>query len=304
MSLIKDLIIIGGGPAGITAAIYAARKRLNFCLLTREVGGQTAWTSNVENYTGYQIISGPDLVKKFYDQLKTYKIDLREGQEVKSVGKNAGIFTVKTAKDEELQTKTIVLASGKYPRRLGVPGEAKFSNKGVAICATCDGPMFADKNVAIIGGGNSALDAALQMIKIAAKVYLITVNDDLKGDPVMIEKVKTAENMEILTKTKTLEILGDKFVKAIKIEEKGGIRDLVVEGIFVEIGLVPNAKFIDFLEKNDQGEIIVNCFMETSEPGIFAAGDVTQVPDKQIIIAAGDGAKACLRAFRYLSTHR
>lgn len=303
MDLVKDLVIIGGGPAGITAAIYAARKRLNFCLLTREVGGQTAWTSNVENYTGYQVISGPDLVQKFYDQLKTYKIDLREGQEVKSVEKGAGIFIVKTAKGEEISAKTLVIASGKYPKRLGIPGEAKFSNKGVAICATCDGPMFADKAVAVVGGGNSALDAALQMMKIASKIYLVNLNDKFVGDQVMLEKVKTASNIEILYKTKTLEILGDKFVNALKIEETGKVRDLAVEGVFVEIGLVPNTKFIDFLKKNENGEIIVNCFSETSEPGVFAAGDVTEVPDKQIIIAAGDGAKACLGAFRYLSSH-
>ncbi|MFH2033105.1 MAG: FAD-dependent oxidoreductase, partial [Candidatus Margulisiibacteriota bacterium] len=226
-----------------------------------------------------------------------------QGVEVKKIEKADGGFRVVLTKGEPLLGKTVIVASGKRPRMLGVPGENKFRNKGVMICATCDGPMFADKQVAVVGGGNSALDAALQMIRIASKVYLVNVNKELTGDAVMIEKLKSAANLEILNSTKTLEIVGDKFVKALKVEQGGKSRELSVEGVFVEIGLIPNSQVIDFVDKNELGEIEINCAAETSCPGVFAAGDVASVPEKQIIIAAGDGAKACLSAFRYLSRH-
>lgn len=299
----KDLIILGAGPAGITAAVYAARKRMDFTVISLDIGGQAAWSGDIENYTGYQYITGPELAQKFKEHLDKYEFDLREGVSVKKVEKQSDGFKVILSEGEALLTKTLVIASGKKPSLLGVPGEGKYKNKGLAYCATCDGPLFAGKNVAVIGGGNSALDAALQMTKIAAKVYLININKELAGDKIMREKVQTAKNVEILNETKTLEVLGDKFVNAVKVETKGQAREIPVSGIFVEIGLVPNTSFIDFVNKNEQQEIMINCKAETSDPAVFAAGDVTDVPEKQIIIAAGDGAKACLSAFRYLSMH-
>ncbi|MBU1026292.1 MAG: FAD-dependent oxidoreductase, partial [Candidatus Margulisbacteria bacterium] len=296
----KDLIILGAGPAGITAAVYAARKRMDFTVISLDIGGQAAWSGDIENYTGYQYITGPELAQKFKEHLDKYEFDLREGVSVKKVEKQSDGFKVILSEGEALLTKTLVIASGKKPSLLGVPGEGKYKNKGLAYCATCDGPLFAGKNVAVIGGGNSALDAALQMTKIAAKVYLININKELAGDKIMREKVQTAKNVEILNETKTLEVLGDKFVNAVKVETKGQAREIPVSGIFVEIGLVPNTSFIDFVNKNEQQEIMINCKAETSDPAVFAAGDVTDVPEKQIIIAAGDGAKACLSAFRYL----
>ncbi len=299
----KDLIIIGAGPAGITAAIYAARKKLDFSVVSKDIGGQAALSGDIENYTGYQFITGPELAIKFKEHMEQFKFDLQEGVEVVKVEKENSNFKIQTSKGEALSSRTVIIASGKRPRMLNVPGEAEFKNRGVTYCATCDGPLFANKDVAIMGGGNSALDAALQMIKIASEVYLINITEKLIGDPVMQEKVKASPKVEILNKTKTLEIFGEKFVKGIKIEADGKPREIKAEGIFVEIGLIPNSEFIDFVEKNKFGEIVINCAAETSVPGLFAAGDVTDVPEKQIIVAAGEGSKASLGAFRYLSTH-
>lgn len=300
----KDLIIIGGGPAGITAAVYAARKRLEFSVIAKDIGGQAAWSGNIENYTGYQFISGPDLVKKFSDHLNQYSFDLLEGAEAARVEEDKGGFKVATSDGKTLSAKTLIIASGKKPRRLEVKGEDEFKNRGVAYCATCDGPLFAGKAVAVIGGGNSGLDAALQMIKIASKVYLINIKDRLSGDPIMQEKLKASSVVEVLNNTKTLEFFGDKFLKGIKVEIAGKIKELAVEGAFIEVGLIPNSDFIGLVKKNPAGEILINCAAETSVPGIFAAGDVTAVPEKQIVIAAGDGAKAALSAFKYLAIHR
>jgi alkyl hydroperoxide reductase subunit AhpF len=287
---IKELIIIGAGPAGITAAVYAARKRLDFSVISRDIGGQAAWSGEIENYTGYQFISGPELALKFKEHMEKYSFDLKEGVGVTRVEKDKDGFKVVTDKAGEFLARTVIVASGKRPRLLNVPGEAKFKNHGLTFCATCDGPLFAGKDVAIVGGGNSGLDAALQMMKIGKKVYLLEGADKLSGDSVMQEKIRTAPQVEILTGTKVKKILGDKFVSAIEVESQGKPRKLDVQGVFVEIGLVPNSDFIDFVKKNEKREIIINGFSETSVEGLFAAGDVTDVPAKQIIVAAGDGA--------------
>jgi alkyl hydroperoxide reductase subunit F len=299
--MIFDLIILGAGPAGITAAVYAARKRLNFMVITRDIGGQAAWSGDIENYTGYQFISGPDLAKKFSDHLKQFTFPLKEGEEVRRVEK-LGDKTFKVVSDRgEYLGKTLIVATGKIPRSLAVPGEDKYKNRGLSYCATCDGPLFAGKDVAIVGGGNSALDAAVSLVKIAKQVYLINLNPQFTGDPIMEEKVRVAPNATFFSSAQTLEILGEKFVSGLKLKVGGGTKTLPVQGIFVEAGLIPNSAFIDFVDKNEAGEIEVNCATETSEPGVFAAGDVTAVPDKQIIIAAGEGSKAALSAFRYLA---
>lgn len=300
----KDLIIIGAGPAGITAAVYAARKKMDFMVISRDIGGQTAWSGEVENYTGYQYISGPELAIKFREHMEKYKFEMLEGEGISIVERASdNSFKVKLESGKEYFSKTIILASGKRPRLLNIPGEAKYKNKGLAFCTTCDGPLFANKVVAVIGGGNSALDSLLQMSKIASKVYAINITDSFTGDGVMVDKVIKAPNVEILHNAKTLEILGDKFVSGIKIQTGEQVREIALNGVFVEIGLVPNSSFIDFVEKNDHGEIKINCSAETSIPGVFAAGDVTAVPAKQIIIAAGDGAKAAMSAFDYLAKH-
>ena len=196
--------------------------------------------------------------------------------------------------------KTLIIATGKHSRPLDVEGEEEFRNKGVTYCATCDGPLFRGKKVAVIGGGNSALEATLQMMKISPKIYLIDIAEQLRADAVMVEKAKAASAVEIWDNSKVKKVLGDKFVKKIVVEKEGKSHNLEVEGVFVEIGLEPNSEFAGILEKNESGEIKVDCHNRTNIEAVFAAGDVTDVPEKQIVIAAGEGAKAALQAHRYL----
>ncbi len=295
-----DLIIIGAGPAGITASVYAARKRMNFLIITRDIGGQAVWSAEISNYPGYQFISGPDLVAKFEEHLRTYAITLKENERALDLRKIGHKIIVKTDKSE-YDARTCVVASGKRSKELGVPGEREFKNKGVTYCATCDGPLFAGKEAAVIGGGNSALDAALQLMKICRHTYIINAAPVLTGDALMREKVEQNPAVGVLNNTRVTAIEGDTFVNALRIQRNGKEERLSVQGIFVEIGLLPNSDFVPELEKNALGEIRINCRAETSVPGIFAAGDVTDVPEKQIVIAAGEGAKASLGAFRYLA---
>ena len=299
----KDTLVIGAGPAGITAAVYAARKMMDFAVVSPDIGGQAAWSGEIENYTGYQFISGPDLAQKFREHLERYDFLLLEGVAAVRVERAGNDFKVSLSEGEPLFAQTLIIASGKRPHLLNVPGENEYKNHGLTYCATCDAPLFAGKAVAVVGGGNSALDAVLQLVKIAPKIYLINLADQLTGDPVMQAKASSSAKVEIMNKTKIVEIFGDKFVKGIKVESGGAERRIAVEGVFVEAGLTPNSEFIDFVAKNELGEIIVDCAGQTSVPGLFAAGDVTTVPEKQIIIAAGEGAKAALAAFRYLATH-
>ena len=298
-----DLIIIGAGPAGITAAIYAVRKRIESLIITRDIGGQTALSCDVENYTGYQFITGPELVLKFEEHLRKFNIALKENEAVREIVKAGGTIQVKTDKGL-YEAKSIIIASGKRSRELNVPGEKEFKNKGLTYCATCDGPLFSRKDVAIIGGGNSALDAALQLMRIANKVYIINIAPELTGDAVMREAVQGSDKVSIFNNTKVEEVLGDRMVSAIRIKREDKENLLSVQGVFVEIGLIPNSDFIPGINKNNSGEIIVNSRNETNIPGIFAAGDVTDVPEKQIVIAAGEGAKAALGVFKYLIYNR
>ncbi|HUW23646.1 MAG TPA: FAD-dependent oxidoreductase [bacterium] len=298
-----DLIIIGAGPAGITASVYAARKKMNFLVITKDIGGQAAWSGDIENYTGYQFITGPELTGKFEEHMRKYSIELKENEEVLELKRKDDGVWVKTDK-ATYQAKTAVIASGKRSRELGVPGELEFKNRGLTYCATCDAPLFAEKDVAVIGGGNSALDATLQLIRIAKHIYLINITSALTGDAIMREKVRESKKVSILNNTRVTAVLGDRMVSGIKIKREDKEETLPVEGVFVEIGLIPNSEFAKELEKNELGEIRVNCRSETNIPGIFAAGDVTEVPAKQIIVAAGEGAKAALSAFRYLAQHK
>ena len=243
MDKVYDLIIVGAGPAGITAAVYAARQKLDLLVIAKDVGGQAIWSSDIENYTGYQLVTGVELVGKFEEHLRKFNVPLQVGEEVNDVTKKDQLFEVKTDK-AVYQSRTVIVASGKVPRLLGIPGEKEFRNRGVTYCATCDGPLFGNMDVAVIGGGNSALDATLQMMKIARKIYLIDTNPKLKGDAIMIDKVTQSDKVTVLTNTKTLEILGETMVKGIVVEENGKRRQLDVQGIFIEIGFVPSSKVV------------------------------------------------------------
>lgn len=302
-----DLIIIGAGPAGMTAGIYAARKKLKTLIISRDIGGQAAWSSDIENYLGFSMITGPDLVKKFEDHLEEFKDDvelrlLPSG--VKKVEKSGKHFKIETGDGKHEQAKAIIIAGGKVPRPLGAKGEKEFLNKGVTYCAWCDGPLFAGKDVAIIGGGNAALDAALNVGKTVKQIYIVNITPELTGDPVMIDKVKAAVHTRIINNTEVVEIKGDKLVNSILIKEKesSATKELPVQGVFVEIGSLPATDYLKGLVKlNRGGEIIIDEYNAASTPGIFAAGDITTVIEKQIITAAGEGAKAAIEAAQYLA---
>ncbi len=298
--MVFDAIIIGAGPAGITAGIYAARKKMSFIILTRDIGGQTLWSGDIENYTGWQFVTGTELVGKFEEHLRRFKIKINESEAVKKVETGIRIIRVETDR-ASYESKTVVIASGKKSKELGVPGEDEFKNRGVQYCSTCDAPLFAGKDVAIAGGGNSALEAAVQLVNIGRYVHIINNTPALHGDPVMLDKISRKKNLEIHNNSEIREISGGSMVEGVKIEKDGRQKNIPVQGIFIEIGLVPNSEFIEEVKKDGKGEIVVNCLNETDTPGVFAAGDVTNVPEKQIIIAAGEGAKAILSAYRYVS---
>lgn len=300
MDKLYDLIIIGAGPAGITASVYAARKRMDFLVITEDIGGQTAWSGDIENYTGYQFITGVDLTSKFEEHLKKYNIEVKEAESVTAVEKSGDTIVVITPK-ASYKAKSVIIASGKTSKELNVPGEKEFRNRGLAYCATCDAPLFSGKDVAVIGGGNSALEAALQLIKIANHIYLINITEEIAGDAIIREKVLSSANVTVRNNTKVTAVTGSKFVEAVKVVSEDKEESISVQGVFVEVGLVPNSTFKNTLSKNSLGEIKVNSHNETNIPGIFAAGDVTDVPEKQIVVAAGEGAKAALSAFNYIS---
>jgi alkyl hydroperoxide reductase subunit F len=297
-----EIIIVGGGPAGMSAAVYAARKRLNTLLVTSDIGGQVNWTTGVENYLGYQFIEGADLIAKFQQQVNQFPIDQKIGTKVTQIKKIENSFEVVSETGEKFQGKVVLLASGKRPRRLNVAGEIELTGRGVTYCAICDGPVFTGQKVAVIGGGNSAIEATLDMIKLAEHVDLVSVTP-LTGDPIMIEKLANANNLTIYTNYQTEKVLGQGLVEGLIIKDNktGNSRQLDDTGIFIEIGLVPNSDMVkDLVKLNRDAEVPVNCSCETEVPGLFAAGDVTTVPEKQIVIAAGEGAKASLQAHRYL----
>jgi alkyl hydroperoxide reductase subunit F len=297
-----DLMIIGGGPAGMTAAVYTARKKLNALLLSKDLGGQVNWIFGVENYMGYQFIEGPQLIKKFEEQVKQFPIDIKIGESVTSFSRIDGGFEARTNNGETYQAKAVLIATGKRPRPLNVPGEEKLRGRGVTYCATCDGPLFADMEVAVIGGGNSALEVVDDMVKIASHVYLVSLTP-LTGDQVLIDRVKDARNLTMFLEHEVTEITGEKLVDGIKIRDlkTKQERELQVSGVLIEIGLIPSSGVVKGVAAlNRKGEIEVTCNNETNVPGLFAAGDVTSVPEKQIVVAAGEGAKAALQAHRYL----
>lgn len=298
--MIKELIIIGAGPAGITAGVYAARKKMDFLIITKDVGGQALLSWDIENYPGYQFITGIELVEKFKKHIEEFDVELKEKEEVKKVIYKDGIFEIKT-ENSEYFTKSVIIATGRRPKSLNVKGEEEFKNKGITYCSTCDGPLFAGKNVMIIGGGNSGVDSALQMVKICPKVYIVEIKNKLSADKIAVEKLNKFKNVEILTNTKIKEIYGDRFVKGVIIETQEEEKNIEVEGIFIEIGTIPNSEIIDFVKKNEKGEIIVDCKTRTSFDGIFAAGDVTNVFAKQIVVACGEGAKAAMASFEYIN---
>ncbi|MBI2971783.1 MAG: FAD-dependent oxidoreductase [Candidatus Aenigmarchaeota archaeon] len=297
-----DVIIIGGGAAGLTASIYTRRKKLSTLVVSINMGGQTNLTEHIENYPGYLDLSGPKLMQLFDEQSKNFGTEFVFGKVAKLEKRGTG-FTATLANGEAYKAKAVILAYGKVPRSLGIPGEEHFLGRGVSTCATCDMPLFNKKTVAIIGGGNSALEAAELGSKFCAKVYLIHRRNEFRGDPVTVDKIKAAHNVEMVLNAVPVEVRGDKFVKAMVIEDvtTKEKRELPVNGVFVEIGYITQTDFVKHLvELNKSNEILINEQCETRTPGLFACGDVTNVPYKQTIISAGQGAIAGLSAYNYL----
>lgn len=290
-----DVIIIGGGPAGLTAAIYCARRHLKTTVLTKDIGGQITRTEKIENYPGFESISGVELATKFFNQAKKFGAEfLFEGAE--KITKTQDGFKVKTSR-QEFETRSIILAFGKSPRELGVTGEEKFKGRGVSYCATCDAPFFKDKTVVVVGGGNSALDAALLSSSVAKQVYLIN-RSDFRGEEIMIEKVKTTKNIKIIIPAEIDEIKGDKCVESITLKDGKTIQ---TDGVLVEIGFVIDRSLIEgTIDMDKAGQVLIDRMKSTSIPGIFAAGDLSETPFKQIIISAGEGAQAALSSYDYI----
>jgi alkyl hydroperoxide reductase subunit F len=301
-----DLIIIGGGPAGLSAAIYAARKVLKTLIVTKDIGGQVTWTYDVDNYLGFSGIDTADLIAKFEEHVQKYDVEKLVGVDVKALELAGKVKKVITGDGDTYLAKTIIIATGKRPRPLDVPGEKELLGMGVTYCSTCDAPLFADLDVAVAGGGNSALEAVIDLMKVARKVYMVSLTP-LTGDPILQDKVKGSPKVEILTEYKILRIVGESTVEGIDIEsiETGESKRLNVKGIIVEIGLLPNSELVvDTLETNPIGEIVIDSSCRTGVAGVFACGDVTDVPFKQVIVAAGEGAKGALSAYNYIINQR
>ncbi len=300
-----DVIIIGAGPAGVAAAIYTVRREMKTLVIGQEVGGQIIWAGDIENYPGFISISNFDFITRLREQVTAVGAELKEA-EVQKIEKNGDIFKIFTAR-EVFEAKSVIVAMGLSPRRLEIPGEIKLNGRGVSYCANCDGPLYKGKTVAVIGSGNSALDAAELMSKIADKVYLLVRGDKLKAFDSMIEEVEARENIEILLNTQTIQILGEEKVEGIRVKNRldESEKDLSLDGIFVEIGRIAKTDLVaDFVDRDEGQQIIVNERCETRTPGLFAAGDVTTVEFKQITIAMGQATTAALVAYQYLLQKR
>jgi thioredoxin-disulfide reductase len=299
---IYDTIIIGTGPAGVAAAIYAIRREMKVLLIGKELGGQMALSNEIENYPGITSINNFDLIAKFEGHLKSAGV-VPKISEVKVIEKTPeGTFKLITTK-ESFETKTIIVAMGLNPQRLAIPGEERLAGKGVSYCANCDGPLFKKKIVAVVGGGNSALDAAEVLSKIASKVYLIHRRDTFRAFEELVDEVKTRENIEILTSCEIKEIIGENKVEKLSVlnNQNGKIREIEVNGLFIEIGRIAHTDLVgELVKRNERNQVVVDEKCRTSHEGIFAAGDVTQTEFKQITVAVGQGTIAALAAYQYL----
>ena len=302
-----DVLVVGGGPAGSAAAIYAARKGIRTGVLTERLGGQVKDTLGIENYISVLETDGPKLASALEQHIKAHDVDVMTQQRVASLiaaEDNGGWIGVMLENGATLHARSVVLATGARWRNINVPGEQEYKNKGVAYCPHCDGPLFKGKRTAVIGGGNSGVEAAIDLAGIVEHVTLIEFANQLKADAVLVAKLKSLSNVTVLTNAQTLEITGDgNKVNGIRYKDRGSDTEhsIALEGVFVQIGLIPNTDFLKgHLELTRYGEVVINDRCETSRAGVFAAGDATTVPYKQIIIAAGEGAKAALSAFDHL----
>jgi alkyl hydroperoxide reductase subunit F len=301
-----DLLVVGGGPAGLNAALYAKRKGLEVGIITKRKGGLLLDTSTVENYLGTKEMSGEAMAEEFLAHVETLEVPIKDDSEVVKYGKDGDTHLLTLYSGEIFRAKTILVATGSNPRHLDVKGEDTYAGKGVAYCAICDAPLFKGKDVLIAGGGNSAVEAAIDVAKVVKSVTLVH-RSQLRADNILVEKLYANPNITVHLETQILEIFGEDAMKGIRVldKKKNSEHELFADGLFIEIGHVPNlGPFRDHLKLNDFNEIIVDEKNHTNLDGVFAAGDVTTLPYKQIVIAASDGAKAALAVSEYLNAQK
>lgn len=302
-----DMLIVGGGPAGAAAAVYAARKGIRTGIASENIGGQTLDTLGIENYISVKQTEGPKFALALEEQVRSLDVDIMNMQRAKALVLNTGLdknlIEVQLESGATVRSKSVVISTGARWKNINVPGEREFKNKGVAYCPHCDGPLFKGKHVAVIGGGNSGVEAAIDLAGVVGHVTLIEYDKVLRADAVLVKKLHSLPNVTVTTNAQTTEITGDQKVNALVYKDRATeqLHTVALEGVFIQIGLVPNTDWLKgVVELSKHGEIIVDAKGQTSVPGVFAAGDATTVPFKQIIIAAGDGAKAALGAFDHL----
>jgi len=298
-----DVLVVGGGPAGAAAAIYAARKGIRTGVVAERFGGQVMDTMAIENFISVKYTEGPKLVAALEEHVKEYEVDVMNLQRVAAVVPGENLHEVKMENGASLRAKTVIVATGARWREMNVPGEKAFRGKGVAYCPHCDGPLFKGKRVAVIGGGNSGVEAAIDLAGVVAHVTLLEFADDLRADAVLQKKLYSLPNVSVIKSAQTTEVTGTDKVNGLVYKDRNTeqVHRVELEGIFVQIGLLPNTDFLKgTVELSRFGEVIVDAKGQTSVPGIFAAGDCTTVPYKQIIIAMGEGSKASLSAFDHL----
>lgn len=302
-----DLIIIGGSAAGVSAAVYAARRKLNFTVLTVDIGGEVLTSGEIENYVGFPKTDGVALAEQFRKQLEYNAVRVQENTTVDQIARQSNQFRLSgttLAGPAEWSTDSVIIATGAHPRLLNVPGEKEFRGKGVTYCTTCDGPLFKGKTVATIGGGNSALESALMLAELAQHVTVLNKNETFKGDQVLVERVFNHPNITVIPNALTRAIIGPNAVTGITYTDRttDQERSLEVQGVFIHVGSIPNSTMLDFAAKSPNGSIKIDSLARTNVPGLFAAGDVTDGPFRQIAIAAGQGATAALSAISYLNS--
>ncbi len=300
-----DLVIVGGGPAGAGAAVYAARKKMKTLIATDSWGGQSLVSADIQNWIGTPHISGLELAKMLEAHVRAYQPDVEILEErIEKIDSKNGGFVLISQSGQTIEAKTVLICTGSRRRRLGVPGEDKLDGKGIAWCGTCDAPLFKDKVVAVIGGGNAGLETVLDLNPYASQIYLFHRRDQLKGDPLTQEKVLSNKKVTVIYNAETQEILGDQFVSGLRYKDSkiGAEKTLGLEGVFVEIGNVPNSDIVKHLVKTDEwGQIVVDHkTQQTLAKGIWAAGDVTDVLNKQNNISVGDAIKAVLNIYSYV----
>lgn len=298
-----DVIVIGAGPAGLTAGMYASRQGLATAIIAGEVGGQAMWATEVDNYLGWRLITGAELVRNFRDHVAGFGVSCIEGQLVNAIVPADDGFEVFTREGTALRGRAVVIATGRAHNRLAVPGETALVGRGVSYCATCDAAFFRDRDVAVVGPGESAADAALELAALGARVTVVT-HRPLKVPEAMARRLAEAPAVTVREGLKVTAIVGEDRVTAIEVTPAAGgtSETLPVSGVFIESGAIPASEYTGGLvEVNERGEIVIDKACATSVPGIFAAGDVTDTPGKQIIIAAGEGARAAMSAARHLT---